>query len=173
MPSVLESARETIQAINANLSASPAPGGPTTKFGRFNKDTGDVEWSERSRIVQHHTAYPFYSMNLKVARDDVDAAQAMLRSHGVIGVEFDERGCPKIESDRQYRRIAQAMGLFNGRDGYGHKTEDGRHEHSGERRGLEMQAASDRRERLMGELAQMPDEVSPTVMEGVVEKHFG
>ena len=52
MGTILEDARETIQAINENLSAAPSGVRPNAKYGTVNPETGKVEWRERSRRVR-------------------------------------------------------------------------------------------------------------------------
>jgi len=102
--------------------------------GRVNRETGEVEWHRRPRRVRRRAGFPFYSMSLSVAPEDVPLTQELLRAHG-LSAEFDADGCPKIESAVQHRKIAQALGLFSGRDGYGHQSVSGRHENSGARPG--------------------------------------
>jgi hypothetical protein len=85
--------------------------------------------------------------------------------------EFDEKGCPKIESAVQHRKIAQALGLFSGRDGYGHQSVSGRHENSGTRRGRDLAEGRARVDRLRRELEAMPEDAESGAVEEVVRKH--
>lgn len=171
MGTILEQARETIHAINANLSAAPSGVRPNAKYGSVNKNTGEVEWYEKPRHVRRRPGFPFFSMSLSVATEDIPAAQELLRSHGVFA-EFDENGCPKIESGNQHRKIAKAMGLFSGRDGYGHQSVSGRHENSGARRGRELSEGRSKVDRLRRELESMPEDAGPGAVESVVKKHL-
>lgn len=168
--SILDESRDTIHAINANLSAAPSGVRPNAKYGSVNPETGQVEWSERPRRVRRRSGFPFYSMSLSVAPEDVPLTRELLRSHGVFA-EFDENGCPKIESAVQHRKIAQALGLFSGRDGYGHQSLSGRHENSGLRRGRELVEGRARVDRLRRELEAMPEDAELGAVEEVVRRH--
>ena len=61
---------------------------------------------------------PFHSDALGVNPDQIPEATAALRAAGVTA-DFDADGCAIITSDKQYREVARAAGLYNGRDGYG------------------------------------------------------
>jgi hypothetical protein len=60
-------------------------------------------------------------MSLSAAPEDVPLTRELLRAQGA-SAEFDENECPKIESAVQHRKIAQTLGLFTRRDGYGHQS---------------------------------------------------
>lgn len=170
MVRILDEARETIRAINANLSAGPARGRVNALYGSVNPETGEVEWQRRPREVRRGAGFPFYSMSLSVAPEDVPLTRELLRAQGVFA-EFDENGCPKIESSAQHRKIAQALGLFSGRDGYGHQSVSGRHENSGARRGRELVEGRARVDRLRRELEAMPEDAELGAVEEVVRRH--
>ena len=170
MGTVLEDARETIRAINANLSAAPSGVRPNALYGHVNPVTGEVEWHRRPRRVRRRSGYPFYSMSLSVAPEDVPLTLELLRAQGV-SAEFDTDGCPKIESSRQHREIARALGLFSGRDGYGHQSVSGRHENSGARRGRDLAEGRARVDRLRRELEAMPEDAELSRVEEVVRRH--
>ena len=165
---ILDEARSTIHAINANLSAAPSGVRPNAKYGSVNPETGKVEWREKPRRVRRRSGFPFFSMNLSVAPEDIPAATELLRSHGVFA-EFNEDGCPKIETSNQHRRIAEALGLFSGRDGYGHQSLSGRHENSGSRRGREVADGRQKVDALRQELDSMPEDASLSAVQRVVE----
>lgn len=168
---ILDEARNTIQAINANLSASPSGVRPNAKYGSVNPETGEVEWREKPRRVRPRSGFPFYSMSLSVAPEDVPATTELLKSHGVFA-EFNEDGCPKIESSTQQRKIAQALGLFTGRDGYGHQTLSGRHENTGRIRGQELAAGRRKVDALRKELESMPEDASESAVRRVVNERI-
>ena len=170
MGTILEDARETIRAINANLSATPTGGRPNALYGRVNPKTGAVEWHRRTRRMLRRSGFPFFSMSLSVAPEDVPLTRELLRAHGV-SAEFNADGCPKVESAVHHRRIAQALGLFSGRDGYGHQSVSGRHENSGARRGRELAEGRARVGRLRRELEAMPEDADLGAVEEVVRRH--
>lgn len=73
---------------------------------------------------------PHASEALGVAPEQIAEATAHLRSHGITA-DFDSQGRCVITSEKQYREVAKASGLWNGRDGYGAKDSEGRAVHTG------------------------------------------
>jgi hypothetical protein len=72
-------------------------------------------------------ARPFESDALGVNPDQIPQAAEALRKAG-LAVDFNEKtGAAIITSDKQYRDVAKAVGIFNGRDGYGIPNENGDH----------------------------------------------
>lgn len=70
-------------------------------------------------------ARPFHSESLGVSPEQIKEAQAHLRSHGITA-DFDKEGRCIVTSDKQYREVAKACGMWTGRDGFSGRTHDGR-----------------------------------------------
>lgn len=89
---------------------------------------------QRERSNVHHYRYnkgrPHYSESLGVGTDQVDEYRAHLHNHG-IAAEVMNDGTVKIESEKQFREVAKAGGLWNGRDGYGATDGEGNKIHTG------------------------------------------
>lgn len=66
----------------------------------------------------------FASDALGVGVKQIPAAREHLRRHGVTA-EFDSTGRCIITSDKQYRDVARASGLYDGRHGWDVKNHDG------------------------------------------------
>lgn len=67
---------------------------------------------------------PFLSSSLGIHPDQREEAIANLRAQGVTA-DYDDEGRCIITSEKQYRAVAKAMGLWNGTHGYGYRNEDG------------------------------------------------
>jgi len=78
----------------------------------------------RQRLTAGLWARPFASDSLGCSPEQVEATRANLRAHGVMA-DFDEEGRCIITSDKQYREVAKASGLWDGRDGYQVKDYNG------------------------------------------------
>lgn len=82
----------------------------------------------------HHYRYnngrPHYSESLGVSPDQVDEYRAHLKKCGITA-EVMKDGTVKIESEKQFREVAKAGGLWNGRDGYGATDGEGNKIHTG------------------------------------------
>jgi len=61
---------------------------------------------------------------LGVGADQVDEYRKHLREHGIMADVLPD-GRVKIESEKQFRDIARAGGLFSGRDGFGARDSEG------------------------------------------------
>jgi hypothetical protein len=70
-------------------------------------------------------AKPFHSDALGVNPDQIPQAQAALRAAGVTA-DFDSEGRCIVTSDKQYREVAKACGMWTGRDGYAVRDGEGR-----------------------------------------------
>lgn len=75
-------------------------------------------------------ARPFASDALGVNPTQIEAARAALRARGITA-DFDKSGRCVVTSDKQYREVAKAVGIWNGRDGYGIRREDGERGYTG------------------------------------------
>lgn len=69
-------------------------------------------------------ARPFHSSSLGINPSQREEAIANLRAQGVMA-DFDDEGRCIVTSDKQYREVAKAIGLWNGTHGYGYRNEDG------------------------------------------------
>lgn len=88
--------------INNLLSAKPAP----SKHKHRERRTSAGLWVR-----------PFHSDALGVHPEQVEEARAALREQGVMA-DFDSEGRCIITSDKQYREVAKACGMWTGRDGF-------------------------------------------------------
>ena len=105
-------------AIHNMLTARPKPKIPTRHV---------LSGSSSRRKTAGLWVKPFESDALGVNPDQIKEASEALRRAGVP-VDFNEKtGAAIITSDKQYRAVAKAVGLFNGRDGYGVPNENGDH----------------------------------------------
>jgi len=115
-------------AIKNQLTASPKP---KSRPNRQRRTTAGL-W-----------ARPFASSALGVNPEQVEEAQQQLKAHGITA-EFDRKtGDCVVTSDKQFREVAKAVGMWTGRDGY-----QGR-DHNGDRifTGREMVEGRERVER--------------------------
>jgi hypothetical protein len=78
----------------------------------------------RQRLSAGLWARPFHSDSLGCNPEQIEETRANLRAHGVMA-DFDEEGRCIITSDKQYREVAKASGLWDGRDGYQVKDYNG------------------------------------------------
>lgn len=101
-------------AIKQQLTSPPRPGTTTRKF--IGKP------AERRR--RNPWAGGFRSDALGVNPEQIPQARAALRAAGVY-VDYDENGCAILESERQYKDVAKASGMWSGRDGFHVPDEDG------------------------------------------------
>ena len=69
-------------------------------------------------------ARPFHSSSLGINPSQREEAIANLRAQGVTA-DFDAEGRCIVTSEKQYRDVAKAIGLWNGTHGYGYRNEDG------------------------------------------------
>ena len=65
---------------------------------------------------------PFASNALGVNPDQIPEARAALRARGCTA-DFDSEGRCIVTSEKQFREVAKASGLWNGRDGFAVKGE--------------------------------------------------
>jgi len=91
-------------AINGQLTAAPGPSNKTRE-----RRTSSGLW-----------ARPFASEALGVSPDQIPEATEALRKAGVTA-EFDKEGRCIVSSDKQFREVAKACGMWDGRDGFGSK----------------------------------------------------
>ena len=105
--------------IKAQLTARPAP---------------KVRPNKSRRTSAGLWARPFHSDALGCSPGQVEETRAHLRANGVMA-DFDEDGCCILTSDKQFREVARASGLYDGRDGYGAKDHDGQKIMSGKEQG--------------------------------------
>ena len=77
--------------------------------------------------------WPFKSDALGVSPDQVPIARENARKHG-IPLEFTTDGQAVITGPKQYSKVAKAMGLYSGRDGYEEAGPTGRASAEGRRR---------------------------------------
>ena len=73
---------------------------------------------------------PHASDALGVSPSQIPEATAQLRAHGCM-VDFDKSGRAIITSERQYKEVAKASGMWNGRDGFGVRDSDDRPVYTG------------------------------------------
>lgn len=95
--------------IKAQLTAQPTPASRPNKQRRTNAGL----WVK-----------PFHSDSLGCAPDQVEETIAHLRANGVMA-DFDKQGRCIITSNKQFREVAKASGLYDGRDGYGTRDDEG------------------------------------------------
>lgn len=100
---------EVRAAIKQQLTTPPAPP----------KRRGTIIASDRKtrQSMTGGTGGKFWSESLGVPPEQIAEAKEDLRMHG-INAEFNEDGCIRIESTKQHRDIAKAIGMWSGRDGY-------------------------------------------------------
>lgn len=67
---------------------------------------------------------PFASDALGVNPRQIPEARAHLRAHGITA-EFDSVGRCIVTGEKQYRDVAKATGMWDGRDGWNPKKNDG------------------------------------------------
>lgn len=108
-----------------------------------------------ARAAEHAKAsdykfMPHASEALGVSPEQIPEATANLRAHGCMA-DFDSDGRVIITSEKQFREVAKASGLWNGRDGYGVRDSDGRQVYTG--RELQRKRAEFRRAVLAGEVS--------------------
>jgi len=96
-----------LAAAKKIMTGRPAPGLPIRKIiGKPAKRRRGNPWAGGYR-----------SDALGVNPDQIPEARAALRAQGVC-VEFDKDGCAIMESERQYKDVARATGMWTGRDGF-------------------------------------------------------
>lgn len=78
--------------------------------------------SRRSSYSLWHK--PFASEALGVNPDQIDEARANLRAHGITA-DFDEHGRCVLTSEKQFRDVARASGMYSGARGFEMSGEDG------------------------------------------------
>ena len=113
------------KAIHDQLTAVPAR--------RSNVDARDYKFK------------PYYSASLGVSAQQIPEAEAHLRANG-IPAEFNADGEVLVTSSRQFREIAKACGIYDGRDGYQPRNYEGKQLLSG-------RAAEDRKREVLRRLA--------------------
>jgi len=67
---------------------------------------------------------PFVSDALGVGTGQINKAREHLHRHGITA-EFDSEGRCIVTSDKQYRDVARATGMYDGRDGWDVKNNEG------------------------------------------------
>jgi hypothetical protein len=112
--------------IKAQLTASP-------------KRSKEKKSETIARSYRYNRGRTHYSDALGVSPDQIEEARAHLRSHG-IAAEFHDDGRIAIQSEKQWRDIARAGGMYTGRDGFGAKDKDGNKIMTGREQGLGRQA---------------------------------
>ncbi len=165
--SLTDDMRQKIAAINANMTHSRR-GKSCAKYLRYRGGAVVVEDSPAG--VTPHSMFPYYSSAMAVDPSEVEAVNGMLRSQGVFA-EFDAEGRPRVDSARQHRTLAKAMGLYNGRDGFGHQDEQGKHQSSGRRAGEERAAGRAKIKQLRGKLDSMPDNATESSVRAVLGEY--
>ena len=105
MPGLNENMRDNIKNL---ISAKPKPSKNKNK-----RRTSAGLW-----VKPHH------SDALGVNPEQIPEAKAALKAHGITA-EFDKEGRCIVTSEKQFRQVAKACGMWTGRDGYGVQTSDG------------------------------------------------
>ena len=156
--------REFMRDVDANLShvRVRSSGTKVLRDGKWVKPGGPA--------VRNHSMFPYKSTSMAVDPSEVPAVRERLRKEGLF-VEFDSSGRPEITSTKQHSRVARAMGMKTGRDGFGHTDEHGNFQNSGRRRNDEVQAGRHKVRRAIQELESMPEEVPAGVVEGVLDEY--
>ena len=167
MNGLTDEMRAEMQAINANINHTRA-----TKLGaRYIRYNGErVVESDRPEGIVGRSMFPYKSTQMAVDPGEVPAVQERLRKEGVF-VEFDEEGRPEITSTKQCGKVAEAMGMKTGRDGFGHINEAGQFESTGRKRNDEVQAHREKVRRCKAELESMPEEVHVGAVDSVLDKY--
>ena len=158
---------ETARAIQGNLSHARRSSAATKHLKYVD---GKPTWEEDRNPVIRRSMFPFYSNSMAVDPAEVPEVQERLRKEGVL-VEFDREGRPEITSTKQHARLATALGMKTGRDGYGHTDEMGRFHNSGRRRTEEMQQGRGRVRRAIDKLESMPETVPAHFVEDVLNEY--
>jgi hypothetical protein len=131
----------------------------------------DGEWVEPSGpAIRNRSMFPYKSNSMAVDPSEVPEVQERLRKEGIF-VEFDKQGRPEITSTKQHAKLATALGMKTGRDGYGHVDEFGRFQNSGRRRNDEVQEGRDRVRKAKDELEAMPEDASIGAVESVLKQY--
>ena len=159
--------RQQIAAINANMTHSRR-GKSCAKYLRYRGGAVVVEDSPAG--VMPHSMFPYYSNAMAVDPSEVESVNGMLRSQGVFA-EFDAEGRPRVDSAKQHRTLAKAMGLYTGRDGFGHQDEVGKPQNSGRRAHEERTAGRAKMRKLRHELDTMPENASAAAVRGVLGQY--
>lgn len=79
----------------------------------------------QANAYRFNNGHSYASDALGVHPSQIKEASETLRSHGV-NVDFDKEGRAIIDSDKQYRDIGKATGMFSGRDGWEQTQYDGK-----------------------------------------------
>jgi hypothetical protein len=114
------------KAIKAHLTTPR--GGPTNNPHRRRIIAREGRGGRRSRCDVARSVH--HSEALGVNPDQIEEATDALRQAGVMA-DFDAEGCLVVTSQRQFREAAKALGMFNGRDGYGTLNDAGHREDTG------------------------------------------
>ena len=129
------------------------------------------EWVEPGgSAVRSHSMFPYHSTSMCVDPSEVPAVSERLRKQGLF-VEFDRTGNPKIESTKQHSKLAKALGMKTGRDGYGHVDEAGQFQNSGRRRNDEVQAGRAKVRKAIDTLEAMPENAAPGAVVDVLNQY--
>ena len=129
------------------------------------------KWAEpNGSATRNHSMFPYKSTSMAVDPSEVPEVQERLRKEGLF-VEFDKTGRPNITSTKQHGKLAKALGMKTGRDGFGHTNEDGKFETTGRRRNDEIQAGRSKVRGAIAELKSMPEEVPAQAVDAVLDKY--
>ncbi len=130
------------------------------------------EWREpEGSAVRNHSMFPFPSTQMAVDPSEVPAVAEQLRKQGMSGVEFDRAGRPIITSTKQQDKLAKALGMKTGRDGYGHVDEFGQFQNSGRRRADEIKEGRAKVRKAIETLEDMPENAAPAAVAGVLNEY--
>lgn len=132
----------------------------------------DGEWAEpEGSAVRNHSMFPFPSTQMAVDPSEVPAVAEQLRKQGISAVEFDRAGRPIITSTKQQDRLAKALGMKTGRDGYGHVDEFGQFQNSGRRRADEIKVGRAKVRKAIETLEDMPENAAPAAVVGILNEY--
>ncbi len=156
--------REFMRDVTANLSHTRVrPSGTRVlRDGKWVKSNGPA--------IRKHSMFPYNSTQMAVDPSEVPAVREQLRKNRLF-VEFDSEGRPEITSTKQHSRVATALGMKTGRDGFGHTDEHGKFQNSGRRRNDEIQAGRRKVRQAIQKLESMPEEVPVGAVNGVLDEY--
>ncbi len=164
MNDLTDEQREFMRDVTANLSHTRVrPSG--TRILR------DGQWVESDGpAIRNHSMFPYNSTSMAVDPSEVPVVRERLRKERLF-VEFDSKGRPEITSTKQHSRLAKALGMKTGRDGFGHTDEHGNFQNSGRRRNDEIQAGRRKVRQAIQTLESMPEEVPVGAVNGVLDEY--
>jgi hypothetical protein len=129
---------------------------------------------EKAKVTKSHPSVPlpsYFSDAFPVVPPGTEqAVKEDLARQGVY-TDIDSQGRLQVTSAQQHGKLATALGMKTGRDGYGHTDDDGTFQTSGRRLHGESQEGKSRVSMARAELESMSDDVPEGAVEQVMAKH--